>query len=128
MKTFFYIELSILILHIIGSMRACYPVAVVTSIVNNLTFIEIIFLIVSIITVTNFVINVLIFPLLPLLLVIEVGVKEIHHLNTLVPMTRVTFIHILTSAWIRWENNGSDWAHSQDISPILTISWGGATK
>ena len=83
-------------------MRDLSLAAVVKYIVGNLTFIKIIFFILIILTVTNVVINVLLVPLLPLLLVISVGFKVVHHLNNLVPMTGVTSICILMSAWIGW--------------------------
>ena len=83
-------------------MRSHSLAAVINSIFSDLTVIKIIFLVLSILKVTNVVLNVLLVPLLPLLLVISVGFKVVHHLNNLVPMTGVTSICILMSAWIGW--------------------------
>ena len=102
--------------------------ALVKSIVSNLTIIKIIFFILIILIVTNVVLSVLVVPLLPLLLFPEVGVKGIHHLNHLFPLTRVKSTRILMSDWIGWAKTGSDWAHSLDIALILSIRWVGTTK
>ena len=95
--------------------------AVVKYIVGNLTLIKIIFFILIILTVTNVVINVSIVPLLPLQLILSVGVKGVHYLNHLVPMTGVTSIHILISVWIGCAMTGSDWSHSLDLALILAV-------
>ena len=109
-------------------MRDCSFSAVVKSSVSNLTFIKIIFFIVSILTVNNVVINILIFPLLPILLVLVVVVNIFHRCNYVVPMTGVTFFRILLSAWIGWVKTGSFWAHSLYIALILAIIWVGTTQ
>ena len=81
-------------------MRARSLTAIGKSIVGNLTVINIIFFIFNILTVNNIVIKVLVVPILPLLVFLAVEVKVNHHLNNLVPITGVTSIQVLISAWI----------------------------
>ena len=128
MRALFDVELYILNLPIIISMRDQPPTSLFNSIFSNLTVIKIILFIVIILIVTNVVINVLIVPLLPLLLVLTVSFKVFHHLNHVLPMTGVTPIRIIMSAWIGWAKTVWDWAQSMDLALILTINLWEATK
>ena len=74
--------------------------ALVKTILSNLRVIKIIFFILIILTATNVILNLLVVPLLPLLIVLSVGLNGVHHLNIVVPMTGITSICILMSAWI----------------------------
>ena len=100
MQALFDVELYILNLPIIISMRDQPPTSLFNSIFSNLTVIKIIFFIVIILTVTKGFINILIVSILPLLIIISVEVKGVHNLNHVVPMTRVTSIRVLMSALI----------------------------
>ena len=104
-------------------MRAWSLAAVVKSILSNLTVINIIFFIFNILTVNNIVIKVLVVPILPLLVFLAVEVKVNHHLNNLVPITGVTSIQVLISAWIWCAKMVSYWLHSLDLALILTMSF-----
>ena len=103
-------------------------VAVFKYIVGNLTVIKIIFFILNILTVTKVVLNIIIVSILPLLILFSVGVKGVHHLKRVVPMTELTSICILVSAWIGWAKMLSDWGYSLYIALILAISCGENTK